>query len=212
MSEIIRLLPNENLSGEVLARVAAAAKSCKIVAFPTDTVYGLGTTGLIKAATRKIYQIKNRSTLKPLPIFVKSAAEAKRWAQWTPAAELLAKEFWPGPLTLVLRPTEAGRVLTFAEYPTIALRVPAHPVILKLLEASDIPWVSTSANRSGSPALKDGISVVKEFEGAVDFIIDAGSVAGMESTLVDVSEIPIRILREGALSSGQIMAALGQSA
>lgn len=208
MTEIVRLAPNENLSGETLAKIIAAAKSCRIVAFPTDTVYGLGTTGLVKAATRKIYQVKNRSTLKPLPIFVKSAQEAKRWVQWSPAAELLAKKFWPGPLTLVLRPTEAGRVLTFAEYPTLAIRVPAHPVILKILEASDIPWVSTSANRSGSAALHEGSAVAKEFDGAVDFIIDAGAVSGVESTLVDASALPIRILREGALSAAAIMETL----
>ena len=80
MSEIIRLTERENISGDALRRVADAAKSCKIIVFPTDTVYGIGSTGLIKAATRRIYQIKQRSALKPLPILIRSAAEAKRWS------------------------------------------------------------------------------------------------------------------------------------
>lgn len=212
MTEIIRLAEHENISGDALKRVAAAAKACKIIVFPTDTVYGIGSTGLIKAASRRIYDIKQRSALKPMPILVKSAAEAKRWAQWSPAAELLARRFWPGGLTLVLKPTQEGRLLTFAEYPTLAIRVPSHPVILKLLEASDVPWAATSANVSGAPACTDGASAVRQFDGVADYIIDAGTSGGVESTLIDASQIPIRVLREGALPSATILEALKQTA
>jgi L-threonylcarbamoyladenylate synthase len=208
MSEVIKIPANGELSAEDLKRVAAAAKSCKIIAFPTDTVYGLGSTGLIKAATRRIYQIKDRSTLKPLPVFVKNAEAAKRWVQWTPEAEKLAAKWWPGPVTLVLKPTDEGRILTFAEFNSVAIRVPAHPVMLKLLEASDIPWVSTSANRSGQPAAKDGQTVVDAFTGTVDFILDGGTVMGTESTIVDAAQTPVRILREGAIKRDEIMAAV----
>ena len=211
MTEIIKLAENENLAGETLHRLAKAAQACKMIVFPTDTVYGLGSTGLIKAASRKIYQIKQRNALKPLPILVKSTAEAKLWAQWTPAADLLAEKFWPGALTLVLKPTDEGRILTFAEYPTIALRVPAHPVILALLEASDIPWVATSANISGKPPCADGKAAGDQFQGTADFVIDAGPGGGRESTLVDASALPVRILREGAISSADILSALKQS-
>lgn len=211
MSEIIRLAPNEKLSGATLQRVADAAKGCKIVAFPTDTVYGLGSTALVRAAARQIYQIKGRDSQKPLPILVKSAAEAKRWAQWSPPAELLAKRFWPGGLTLILKPTKEGKLLTFAEYQTIAIRVPSHPVALKLLETSDIPWVSSSANPSGSPAPKDGATVIKNFDGLVEFIIDAGELPGKESTLVDATGVPVRILREGAITKAGILEALDQN-
>lgn len=212
MTEIIKLSTGENLSPSALSHLAAAAKSCKIVAFPTDTVYGVGSTGLIKAASRRIYQIKERSTLKPLPVLVKSVEAAKRWLQWTEQAELLARKFWPGALTLVLRPTEEGRLLTFGEYQTVAVRVPAHPVILSLLEASDIPWVSTSANLSGRPAITDGAELIKQFVGHVDHIIDAGPVPGTESTIVDASQAPVRVIREGALKTSQIMEALKPSA
>lgn len=212
MTEIIKVSSGENLSAAATSTLAAAAKSCKIIAFPTDTVYGIGSGGLIKAAARRIYQIKERSTMKPLPVLIKSAAAAKRWVVWTPAAELLAQKFWPGALTLVLRPTEEGRLLTFGEYQTVAVRVPAHPVILSLLEASDIPWVSTSANLSGQPAITEGAELIKQFVGQVDYIIDAGTVAGTQSTLVDASQTPIRVLREGALKTSQILEALKQPA
>ncbi|MEK7858946.1 MAG: L-threonylcarbamoyladenylate synthase [Elusimicrobiota bacterium] len=213
MSEIIKVAPGDALPPETLQRVAAAAKGCKIICFPTDTVYGLGSTGLIKAAARRIYQIKDRSTLKPLPILVCSTAEARKWAEWTPAAELLARAFWPGPLTLVLRPTADGRLLTFAEYQTIAIRVPGLPLLSALLQASGVPWVSTSANTAGKPALTEGAAVTEQFKDQVDFIIDAGSCpGGVESTLVDASGEPVRIVREGAVPSAAILAALKQDA
>jgi L-threonylcarbamoyladenylate synthase len=210
MAEIIKLAPGEPLPPETLKRVAAAAKGCKLVAFPTDTFYGIGSTGLIKAAARRIYQVKERSMLKPLPILMESAAAAKKWVEWTPAADLLAARFWPGALTLVLRPTAEGRLLTFAEYQTVAIRVPNHPLLLKLLESSGVPWVSTSANISGSPALKEGAEVARQFADLVDYIIDAGATAGIESSLVDASTLPVRILREGALKSNDILEALQQ--
>lgn len=211
MAEIIKLAPGEALPPETLTRVAAAAKGCKLIAFPTDTVYGIGSTGLIKAAARRIYQVKQRSMLKPLPILIHSVAAAKKWVEWTPAAELLAARFWPGALTLVLRPTPEGRLLTFAEYQTLAIRVPAHPLLLGILEASGVPWVSTSANVSGSPALNDGAEVSRRFEGLVDYVIDAGSTPGVESSLVDASASPIRIMREGMIKSDDILEALKQT-
>ena len=205
---IVRVPSGAALPDEVIAKVAQAAKGCKIIAFPTDTVYGLGSTGLIKAAARRIYQIKQRSNLKPLPILVHSKAAAAKWVEMTPAAELLASRFWPGGLTLVLRPTQEGRLLTFPEYQTLAIRVPNHPLLLKLIEASGVPWVATSANISGSPSLHDGEAVIKQFDGVVDVIIDAGSAAGAESTIVDASGTPARVMREGALSSRVILEAL----
>ncbi|MBI5629811.1 MAG: threonylcarbamoyl-AMP synthase [Elusimicrobia bacterium] len=208
---IIRLKPGEELSPEAVHLLAEAAKACKIIAFPTDTVYGLGSTGLVKAAARRIYQIKGRSSLKPLPILVSSAQEARRWVEWTPAAEALSRKFWPGALTLALRPTQEGRLLTFAEYPTVAIRVPGHPLLLKLLEASAIPWVSTSANLSGSPALTEGAEVARQFQGLADFIIDAGPVPGRESTMVDAGNTAPRILRQGVVAAEEIHKALKES-
>lgn len=211
MSVIIRLPEGTQMPPETLKKVAEAARSCRIIAFPTDTVYGLGSTALVKAACRKIYQIKARSSLKPLPVLVPSAQAAKPWVQWTPAAEILAGKFWPGALTLVLRPTQEGRILTFPEYQTVAVRVPNHPLLLKLLQISGIPWAATSANLSGSPSLSEGEAVVKQFDGLADFIIDAGPAPGVESTVVDATQVPVRVLREGALPVSEILEALKQA-
>lgn len=210
-THVIKLSEQGLLSPEDQARVAAAAKACKIVAFPTDTVYGLGSTGLVKAAARRIYQIKGRPTLKPLPILVDSTDAAKRWVEWTPAAELLSRRFWPGALTMILKPTQDGRLLTFAEYQTVALRVPAHEGLRALIAASGAPWISTSANLSGSPALTDGAAVAKQFDGLVDFVLDGGAAPGVESSIVDATQLPLRVLREGALPAAQILDALRQN-
>jgi L-threonylcarbamoyladenylate synthase len=201
MSQIIKL---EELTDEKIKAIGAAAKGTKIIAFPTDTVYGLGSTGLIKAAARRIYQIKERPTIKPLPVFVHSLEAAKRWVEWTPAADALAKRFWPGQLTLVLKHTEEGRLLTFPEYKTVAIRVPNHPQLLKLIEASGVPWVQTSANKSGQPSVVDGAELIKQFTGVADWIIDGGTVPGSESTIVDATGAP-RVMREGALKTADIL-------
>lgn len=207
MSQIIKLENGAALTGEQIKALANAVNACKIIAFPTDTVYGLGSTGLVKAAARRIYQIKERPGLKPLPILVHSVAAAKRWVEWTKAAEAMAGRFWPGALTLVLKPTAEGRLLTFAEYQTVAIRVPNHPALLALIEASGVPWVSTSANKSGSPSLNDGAEVVKQFDGVADWIIDAGRTPGAESSLVDATQSPPRLLREGAIKTADLAAA-----
>lgn len=191
---------------------ADAAKACRIVAFPTDTVYGIGSTGLVKAASRRIYQIKQRPSLKPLPVLVHSLSAARRWVEFTPQAESLARRFWPGALTLVLKPTQEGRLLTFPEYQTVAIRVPACPPLLQVIELSGIPWVSTSANMSGEPSLADAGSVARELGDQVDVIIDGGAAPGVESTIVDATSSPVRVLREGALKSADVLAAAEASA
>lgn len=208
MTKVFRLKAGEALSPADLAEAAEAAQACRIVAFPTDTVYGLGSNGLIKAAVRRIYEVKSRDSMKPLPILVHSAEAARRWVEWTPAAEALAKRFWPGPLTLVLKPTREGRLLTFTEFTTLAIRVPAHPVLLALLEASGVPWASSSANRSGSPALTDGNEVEREFNGKVDILINNGLTMGKESTVVEAHGAAARVLREGALLRDDIAGVL----
>ncbi|MFA6030385.1 MAG: L-threonylcarbamoyladenylate synthase [Elusimicrobiota bacterium] len=189
---------------ELLRELAGALQQGRLFVFPTDTVYGLGTTGLIRAAVRRIYDAKGRDAMKPLPVLIHSTDEARRWAEWTPAAEALARRFWPGALTLVLRPTLEGRRLTTSEQPTVAFRVPGHPLLRELIEASGVPWASTSANRSGRPAIADGAQAAAEFDGRADFILDGGRTGGLESTVVDATGSP-RVLREGAIPSADIL-------
>ena len=208
MGRVITLREGEELAGPDLQAVATALKQAKACAFPTDTVYGIGTNGQIKAGLRKIYEIKGREALKALPILIDSVEAARHWVEWTPAAEKLASRFWPGALTLVLKPTKEGRLLTFQEFPTLAVRVPAHPVALALLRASGVPLATTSANMSGKPSLNTGKDVAAEFAARCEFVVDAGAAGGQESTLVDASSTPVRVLREGALSKQQILEAL----
>ncbi|MBI5202269.1 MAG: threonylcarbamoyl-AMP synthase [Elusimicrobia bacterium] len=208
MGRVITLREGEELAGADLQAVATALKQAKPCAFPTDTVYGIGTNGQIKAGLRKIYEIKAREALKALPILIDSLEAAKRWVEFTPAAEALASRFWPGALTLVLKPTKEGRLLTFQEFPTLAIRVPAHPVALALLRASGVPLATTSANESGRPSLNTGADVAKEFSARCEFVVDAGAAGGQESTIVDATTLPVRVVREGALTRQQILEAL----
>lgn len=204
MAKILRTLPDGSLSSEDLAELAAAVRACKLVVFPTDTIYGLGSTGLVKAAARRIYQAKGREAMKPLSILIKSALEARRWVEWNVAAEVLSRRWWPGPLTLVLQPTPEGRLLASPEFPTLAIRVPAHPAALGLLEAAGVPLASTSANLSGWPVLVSGAAVAAELGGLVDFVVDAGELRGAASTIVDATALPARVLREGKVSRADI--------
>jgi len=208
MSMTLQPGPGGSLPEQSVQELAEAVRQAKVLAFPTETVYGLGTTALIKAAVRRIYEIKRRDSLKPLPILVHSAQAVRRWACWTPAAEALARRFWPGPLTIALCPTKEGRILAFAETPTVAFRVPDHPLLLRLLAASGVPWASTSANRSGLPELADGEQVAAEFGGEVDYVLAAGRTPGGVSTVVDASGDAVRVLREGIIPSGLIEATL----
>ncbi len=205
-TKIFHLGEAGKLPEESIQTLAAAAKACRIIIFPTDTVYGVGSTGLIKAASRRIYQIKARPSVKPLPVLVWSVEEAKKWVQWTEQADKLSKKFWPGALTLVLKPTQQGKILTFPEYQTVAIRVPNHPLLNEIIKASGAPWVSTSANISGSPALSKGEDVISTFRGVVDYIVAAGNTPGGESSVIDATGKTIRILREGKIPASEAFA------
>jgi L-threonylcarbamoyladenylate synthase len=202
---IVTVGAGRELGAADLEAVANAVRQAKPVGFPTDTVYGIGANGQIKAAVRKIYQIKGREALKPLPILIDSIDAARRWVEWTPVAQALASRFWPGALTLVLKPTREGRLLTFQEFPTLAVRVPAHPIALQILRAAGVPMATSSANLSGRPAMASGAEVAKAFGDQLEFVVDAGPVGGKESSVVDATSAAPRVLREGSLSRRQIL-------
>lgn len=197
-----------SLSDADAAKAGAAAKGCRLVAFPTESSYALGSTGLIKAATRRLLQVKERSTLKPLPVMVASAEEAKKWVEWTPLADALASALWPGAVALLLKPTAQGRLLTFPEYPNVAIRVPSHPAARALLAASGVPWVYTSANKSGQPPLTDAAAVAAALGAEIDLIVDGGTVPSGEATVVDATGDQPRIVRQGIVSAELIQGAV----
>jgi L-threonylcarbamoyladenylate synthase len=198
----------ESLSPAHAARAGAAGKSCKLVAFPTESSYAVGSTGLIKAATRRLLQVKERSTLKPLAVMTHSTEAAKQWVEWTPLAEVLAAKFWPGPLLLLLKPTPQGRLLTFPEYPTLAIRVPAHPVPRAMIEASAVPWVYTSANKSGRPPKLDAASVLAELGPDLDLLLDGGPVPAGDETIVDATGDRPRVTKAGLIPAEAIQEAV----
>jgi L-threonylcarbamoyladenylate synthase len=208
MPEIIKTAADGNLSAADALRAGLAGKGCKTVAFPTESSYALGSTGLIKAATRRLLQIKERSTLKPLPVMVHSVEEAKKWVEWTPLADALAAKLWPGPVALLLKPTAQGRLLTFPEYPIVAIRVPSHPAARAMLAASGVPWVYTSANKSGQPPLADFAGVSAALGAELDFVVDGGATAAGEATIVDATGVKPRVTKVGLVSAEQVLGAL----
>lgn len=192
------------LPAAAVRAVCAAVREGGIVVFPTDTVYGLGASALDRKAADRIYALKGRHPRKPLPILIDSIEAARRWVRLGSTALALARRHWPGPLTLVLPPTPQGRRLLAPGARTLAVRVPAHPVALRLLAASGMPWAVTSANRSGAPAISDGGGAVRQFRASAEVIVDAGRTGGTESTVVEVRGTRIRVLRAGTLTRKEL--------
>ena len=162
-----------------------------LVAFPTETVYGLGVNLEDKKAVARLYEVKKRPRDKPFSIHIAREHDIERFARdISPYVWRIIDKFWPGPLTLVLKSRSNG---------TVGLRMPNNKIALSLLAEAGIPVAAPSANLSSNPPPKDVESVLKDLEGSVDLIIDGGQVElGIESTVVDVAGLPIRILRAGA--------------
>ncbi|HEX7599111.1 MAG TPA: L-threonylcarbamoyladenylate synthase [Polyangia bacterium] len=182
-----------------------------LVAFPTETVYGLGADGLNPAAVARIYAAKGRPVTNPMILHVAHVASALPLvAQWPTTAQTLAERYWPGPLTLVLQASEAVPAIVRAGGPTVALRCPAHPVAQALIRAVGRPLAAPSANRSQhlSPTLAE--HVASSLGEAVDLILDAGPTkAGLESTILDLSGVQPRILRPGPVTPAELAAVIG---
>ncbi|MFW6118133.1 MAG: L-threonylcarbamoyladenylate synthase [Chloroflexota bacterium] len=176
-----------------------------VIAFPTDTVYGLGSDAFNSTAVERIYEIKNRPKHRQLPLLIADIEQLITLADPIPEiAWFLARRFWPGGLTLVLSKTNSLPVY-LAPGPTIAVRFPDHPICLAIIQQSGNPIIGTSANISGQPAALTAEEVGQQLGGKVDFIINGGKCpGGNESTVVDVThESPI-ILRQGIIPSHDI--------
>ena len=177
-----------------------------LVAVPTETVYGLAGNGLDEKAVAEIYEVKGRPEVKPLSLMVHDAASMERYCENVPPqAYTLAKKFWPGPLTIVMKAKPCVPEIVRAGGETVGLRCPDHPMTLELLEKSGVPFAAPSANPSGQPSPKNADSVLKYFDGKIDAVLDGGECGiGCESTLIDLSRTPYRILRQGALPADEI--------
>jgi L-threonylcarbamoyladenylate synthase len=198
------------------AAVAAAAHSLAeggLVAFPTETVYGLGADATNPQAIALLYQAKGRPAFNPLIAHIGDLGAARRIARFDAQATALAEAFWPGPLTLVLPKTRDCSVaeLATAGLDTVAIRVPAHPVARAILRAFGGPVVAPSANLSGHVSPTTAAHVQSDLAGRIDLIVDGGAVAvGVESTIVGCFETPM-LLRPGGLPRGEIERVLGHA-
>jgi L-threonylcarbamoyladenylate synthase len=199
------------ISDELIAEAVAVLRRGGLVAFPTETVYGLGADATNAGAVKRIFEVKGRPPRNPLIVHVPDAEVARRYArEWPEAAERLAGRFWPGPLTMVLPMTDEIDERVTAGGDTVGLRVPAHPVALALLRGFGGPVAAPSANRSNHVSPTTAQHVRDDLGDRVDLILDGGPCAvGIESTVLDLTEDRPRILRPGGASKKQIEAVLG---
>ena len=176
-----------------------------VIAFPTDTVYGLGADAFNSVAVQRIYEIKDRSKSNPFPLLIADAKQLAALAEPVPElARCLARQFWPGGVTLVLSKIDSVPA-HLASGPTIAVRVPNHPTCLTLLQHLARPLIGTSANVSGQPAALTAYEVRQQLGDRIDLIIDGGECAGgKESTVLDITREPPVVLRQGIVPSHEI--------
>jgi L-threonylcarbamoyladenylate synthase len=202
-----------NASPEAIAEAATALRAGRLVAFPTETVYGLGADATNGRAVAAVFEAKGRPTFNPLIAHVATLEAAAALGHLTEAGAKLARAFWPGPLTLVLRKREDCRVadLATAGLDTIAVRVPAHSVAQALLRAARVPVAAPSANRSGHVSPTTAAHVAQDLGERVAMILDGGAATiGLESTVVDATGDDPVVLRLGAASREHIARVLGR--
>jgi L-threonylcarbamoyladenylate synthase len=189
-----------------VARAAALLRAGDLVAFPTDTVYGVGVLFSNAAAVQRIYVAKGRPETKGIPILLASLADLHLVvSNVSTGAECLMAVFWPGPLTLIL-PKSPAVPPAVTQTASVAVRIPDHPLTRALIAQVGIPLAVTSANRSGEPATTDPAVVLRSLEGRIAAVLDGGIAPGsVPSTIVDCTAEPPRILRPGPISSASIL-------
>lgn len=203
-AEIIKIDPAHPEAA--FSRAREVVRSGGVIAYPTETFYGLGADPGDPAAVKRLFEIKGRPADQPILLLIRSADEVKDWAsEITRSAEILMEKFWPGPLTLVfaakpdvMREITAGRG-------TIGLRLPGNPLTLALLEALGSALTGTSANISGGRSPQTAEEAAAMIGGMVDLVLDGGrTTGGRPSTVMDVSQEPPRLIREGAVPRDDI--------
>lgn len=210
MSPVARLAP---VTPESLADAATRLRAGRLVAFPTETVYGLGADATNPRAVAAIYAAKGRPSFNPLISHVADLDHVARQGILSPLARTLAEAFWPGPMTLVLprAPTSTVCDLATAGLPTLALRIPAHPTARALLAAADRPIAAPSANRSGHVSATSAAHVAEDLAGVDVLILDAGPTqVGLESTVIDATGAEAVILRHGGIARAAIEEVTGR--
>jgi L-threonylcarbamoyladenylate synthase len=206
MTDILALTP------ENIARAAEALRNGALVAFPTETVYGIGADATNDSAVAKIFKAKNRPTFNPLIITTTGTNAARRFANISADDARILENFWPGPLSAILPRADSSPIsrLASAGLETLAVRVPADASAQALLKAAGVPIAAPSANSSGKISATTAAHVAHDLDGNVDIILDGGPCAvGVESTILDLTTNPPAILRHGGVTYEAIEEALG---
>ncbi len=193
-------------------RAAAILKEGGLVGIPTETVYGLGANGLNPAAVANIFKAKGRPQDNPLILHVPCAQWLERYCSDIPAqAYELAERFWPGPLTIILKRKSVVPDVVTAGLDTVGMRCPDHVVCRAIIEKADVPVAAPSGNTSGRPSPTTAVHMLEDMDGKIDAIVDGGSCAvGVESTIIDLTCTPPRLLRPGGITLEQLESVLGE--
>lgn len=202
-TELIRIT-----QGHAIERAIDILEQGGLVAFPTDTVYGLGARAFDPRAVSRLYEAKGRTSSKAIPILISSLEQAELVVkEMPPAARALAEEFWPGPLTIILQ-RRRNLPLDLSAKETVGIRIPDHPVALRLLEVAG-PLAVTSANLSGEANARTANEVLISLDGRVELILNGGTTpGGRPSSIIDGTIDPMRIVRHGPLSEAKILQVL----
>ena len=202
MDTIIEKIDPGNIDADVMDRAGKLIAEGELVAFPTETVYGLGGDALDPDASRKIYAAKGRPSDNPLIVHIAEFDDMKRVAREVPEqARKLADAFWPGPLTMIVWKSDAVPEATTGGMQTVAVRMPNHPVALELIRRSGCLIAAPSANTSGRPSPTEAQHVAEDLSGKIAMILDGGPVGiGIESTIIDLTEEKPMILRPGYIT------------
>ncbi len=204
-------LDPQNIDQSVIKLAADIILQGGLVAFPTETVYGLGANALDERAVIKIFQAKRRPMDNPIIVHVADIEDVWVLAEEVPpSAELLMKRFWPGPLTFVLLRSELVPDVVTARLPSVCIRMPIHPVASRLISTAGVPIAAPSANLAGRPSPTTAQHVINDLWGEVDVILDAGETDyGLDSTILDLTCKPPTILRPGPITLEELRAVLG---
>ncbi len=203
-------LDSKNPDISIIQKAGEIIRKGGLVAFPTETVYGLGANALDRKAVRKIFEVKGRHFDNPLIVHISDLEDLSKLAKDIPSeAIVLVKKFWPGPLTLILKKTKVVPNATTANLDTVAIRMPKDKIALELIRASGVPIAAPSANLSGRPSPTTAQHVLEDFDDKIDLILDGGPTKiGLESTVLDLTTTSPLILRPGGLSLEKIRSVL----
>lgn len=212
MKTILYKIDVENINPDQLQEAGNLIAAGELVAFPTETVYGLGGDALHPDAAKKIYEAKGRPSDNPLIIHIAEVSDLERVAKVVPEqAKKLADAFWPGPLTMIVWKKEEVPYATTGGLETVAVRMPNHPVALELIRKSGKLIAAPSANTSGRPSPTEASHVMGDLEGRIAMVLDGGPVGiGIESTIIDLTEPTPMILRPGYITPEMLSEVLGE--